>query len=297
MQVIRISMGEKAGAGPEANSSPAILRDPLAAAGLVIILGFIAVGVLAPFLAPHDPVDVNLDQTLLAPCREYPLGTDQLGRCLLSRIIWGTRVSLTTSFLVLLAILAISIPYGLLSGWFGGWVDNLLMRVVDVLLAFPNIILALVIAGMLGPSLTNTMLALASVSWVGFARLIRGLVLQVKKQEFILAARALGASSTRILFHHVLPNIIGPVVVLATLDLGWIILSISGLSFIGLGAQPPTPEWGTMLSDSRPYFQVEPNLMLFPGLAIMLTVLGFNLLGDGLRDAFDPRGDVKAKWK
>lgn len=297
MQVIRISMGEKAGAGPGANSPPAILRDPLAAAGLVIILGFIAVGVLAPFLAPHNPVDVNLDQTLLTPCKEYPLGTDQLGRCLLSRIIWGTRVSLTTSFLVLLAILGISIPYGLISGWFGGWVDNLLMRIVDVLLAFPNIILALVIAGMLGPSLTNTMLALAGVSWVGFARLIRGLVLQVKKQEFILAARALGASDLRILFSHVLPNIIGPVLVLATLDLGWIILSISGLSFIGLGAQPPTPEWGTMLSDSRPYFQVEPNLMLFPGLAIMLTVLGFNLLGDGLRDVFDPRGDVKAKWK
>ncbi len=295
MQEARI-LKEKIGVRPEAAGLLKICQDPLAFAGLVIVLGFIAVGVLAPFLAPHDPVDANLDQALLAPCKEYPLGTDQLGRCLLSRIIWGTRVSLTTSFIVLLAILGISIPYGLISGWFGGRVDNLLMRIVDVLLAFPNIILALVIAGMLGPSLTNTMLALAGVSWVSFARLIRGLVLQIKKQEFILAARALGASSLWVLSRHVLPNVIGPVVVLATLDLGWIILSISGLSFIGLGAQPPAPEWGTMLSDSRPYFQVEPNLMLFPGLAIMLAVLGFNLLGDGLRDVLDPRESVKGKW-
>ncbi|MDH7578788.1 MAG: ABC transporter permease subunit [Bacillota bacterium] len=295
MQEARLLRG-KIGVRPEAVGLLKICQDPLAFAGLLIVLGFIVVGVLAPFLTPHDPVDANLDQPLLAPCKEYPLGTDQLGRCLLSRIIWGTRVSLATSFIVLLAILGISIPYGLISGWFGGRVDNLLMRIVDVLLAFPNIILALVIAGMLGPSLTNTMLALAGVSWVSFARLIRGLVLQIKKQEFILAARALGASSLWILSRYVLPNVIGPVVVLATLDLGWIILSISGLSFIGLGAQPPTPEWGTMLSDSRAYFQVEPNLMLFPGLAIMLAVLGFNLLGDGLRDVLDPRESVRGKW-
>jgi len=272
-----------------------LFQNRLAVAGLVVILGIAGAGLLAPYLAPHDPVAVNLTQRLLSPCADYPLGTDHLGRCVLSRLIWGTRISLTTSFLVLVVIMSISIPCGMLAGWCGGYVDNLLMRIVDMLLAFPRFVLALVIAGMLGPSLTNTMLALAAVSWVGFARLIRGLVLQIKEQKFILAARALGAPAWKILPGHVFPNLAGPVVVLATLDMGWVILSISGLSFLGLGAQPPLPEWGTMINDSRPYFQVVPNLMLFPGPTIVLAVLGFNLLGDGLRDVLDPRGYVRKK--
>jgi len=196
--------------------------------------------VFAPCLAPHDPLAVDLGQSRLLPSSTVcPLGTDHLGRCVLSRLIWGTRVSLSISFLVLLTIMGISIPYGMLAGWCGGRVDNLLMRLVDVLLAFPRLIFALVIAGMLGPGLTNVMLA--------------------------------------------------------RIDMGWLILGISGLSFLGLGAQPPTPEWGTMLNDSRPYFQVAPNLMLYPGLAIMLAVLDFNLPGDGLRDVLDPRGFTRRR--
>jgi len=280
-------------------SLPARLRrlfaDRLAVLGVLLLAGFILVGIFAPYLAPNDPVAVDLGKRFLPSSTVYPLGTDHLGRCVLSRLIWGTRVSLSTSFLVLLTIIGISIPYGMLAGWCGGRIDNLLMRLVDTLLAFPRLIFALVIAGMLGPSLINIMLALGAVSWVRFARLIRGLVLQVKEREFILAARACGTSARRILFTHILPNIIGPVVVLATLDMGWLILGISGLSFLGLGAQPPTPEWGTMLNDSRPYFQVAPNLMLYPGLVIMLAVLAFNLLGDGLRDVLDPRGFTRRR--
>ena len=272
-----------------------LLADRLAALGVLLLAGFILVGVFAPYLAPHDPVAVELGKRLLPSGEVYPLGTDHLGRCVLSRLIWGTRVSLSTSFLVLITIMGISIPYGMLAGWCGGRVDNLLMRLVDILLAFPRLIFALVIAGMLGPSLTNVMLALGAVSWVRFARLIRGLVLQVREREFVLAARGCGTSARRILFTHILPNIIGPLVVLATLDMGWLILGISGLSFLGLGAQPPTPEWGTMLNDSRPYFQVAHNLMLYPGLAIMLAVLAFNLLGDGLRDVLDPHGFTRRR--
>lgn len=280
-------------------SLPAWLRrlfaDRLAVMGVLLLAGLILIGIFAPCLSPHDPVAVDLGKRLLPSNTVYPLGTDHLGRCVLSRIIWGTRVSLSTSFLVLITIMGISIPYGMLAGWCGGRIDNLLMRLVDILLAFPRLIFALVIAGMLGPSLTNIMLALGAVSWVRFARLIRGLVLQVKEREFVLAARACGTPARRILSTHILPNIIGPVVVLATLDMGWLILGISGLSFLGLGVQPPTPEWGAMLNDSRPYFQVAPNLMLYPGLAIMLAVLAFNLLGDGLRDVLDPRGFTRRR--
>ncbi|MCL6478451.1 MAG: ABC transporter permease subunit [Peptococcaceae bacterium] len=267
-----------------------LFADRLAVLGVLLLAAFILIGLLAPYLAPNDPVAVDLGRRLLPSSAAYPLGTDHLGRCVLSRLIWGTRVSLSTSFIVLLTIMGISIPFGMLAGWCGGLMDGLLMRLVDILLAFPRLIFALVIAGMLGPSLANTMLAVGAVSWVGFARLIRGLVLQVKERDFIQAARVCGTPPRRILTAHVLPNIAGPLVVLATLDMGWLILSISGLSFLGLGAQPPTPEWGAMLNDSRPYFQVAPNLMLYPGLAVMLAVLAFNLLGDGLRDLLDPRG-------
>jgi peptide/nickel transport system permease protein len=295
-QTLSREVGEKTVITP---SRPARLRrllaDRLAVLGVILLAGFILAGVFAPCLAPHDPLAVDLGQRLLPSSTVYPLGTDHLGRCVLSRLIWGTRVSLSTSFIVLLTIMGISIPYGMLAGWCGGRVDNLLMRLVDVLLAFPRLIFALVIAGMLGPGLTNVMLALGAVSWVRIARLIRGLVLQIKEREFVLAARACGTPAGRILSAHILPNIIGPVVVLATLDMGWLILGISGLSFLGLGAQPPTPEWGTMLNDSRPYFQVAPNLMLYPGLAIMLAVLAFNLLGDGLRDVLDPRGFTRRR--
>ncbi len=269
--------------------------DGLAVLGFLLLACFVLAGVFAPLLSPHDPAAVDLGKRFLPSSEVYPLGTDHLGRCVFSRIIWGTRVSLSTSVIVLITILFISVPYGMLAGWCGGRVDNLLMRLVDTILAFPRLVFALVIAGMLGPSLINVMLALAAVSWVRFARLVRGFVIQIKEREFILAARACGTPPWRIVCTHILPNIAGPLLVLATLDMGWIILGISGLSFLGLGAQPPVPEWGAMLNDSRIYFQVAPGLMLYPGLAIMLAVLSFNLLGDGLRDAMDPRGFSRQK--
>ncbi|KUK36368.1 MAG: Binding-protein-dependent transport systems inner membrane component [Thermacetogenium phaeum] len=268
-------------------------QDKLALLGLVIILAVMAVAVFAPYIAPNDPVKVDLAQRLAPPGAPYPLGTDHLGRCLLSRLIYGTRPSLTTAALALSAIMLIGIPLGTLAGYCGGWVDNVIMRLVDVLLAFPGLILALVIAGMLGPGLLNVMLALSAVWWVGYARVIRGMVLSVKEKEFVLAARACGTSELGIISRHILPNVLSPVIVLATLDMGKLILAISGLSFLGLGAQPPTPEWGAMLNDGRPYLQVAPQLMIYPGLAIMTVVLAFNFLGDGLRDALDPRGTTK----
>ncbi|MCL6477348.1 MAG: nickel ABC transporter permease subunit NikC [Peptococcaceae bacterium] len=267
-----------------------LAKDKLALAGLVIVILIILVGVFAPYLMPNDPVKVSLDQRLAPPSSAYPLGTDHLGRCLLSRLILGTRISLSVSAIVLLTILVISIPVGTIAGYVGGRVDNLLMRFVDILLAFPDLILALVIAGMLGPGLLNVMLAMSAVWWVGYARVIRGLVLSVKEKEYIMAARACGTPEWAIVIRHILPNVSSPVIVLATLDVGRLILSISGLSFLGLGAQPPTPEWGSMLNDGRSYMQVAPQLMVYPGLAIMIVALAFNLLGDGLRDALDPRG-------
>ncbi|MBV1770172.1 MAG: ABC transporter permease subunit, partial [Candidatus Desulforudis sp.] len=223
----------------------------------------------------------------------FPLGTDHLGRCILSRLIYGTQVSLPIAGLTLAVIILIGIPIGILSGYCGGRVDNIIMRVVDVLLAFPSLVLALVIAGMLGPGLINVLIALASVWWVEYARFVRAIVLSVKAKEFVLAARASGTSDVGIMTRHILPDVLSPVIVLATLDMGKLILVISGLSFLGLGAQPPAPEWGAMLNDGRPYLQVAPQLMLYPGLAIMTVVLAFNLLGDGLRDALDPRDTVR----
>ncbi|HHY30949.1 MAG TPA: nickel ABC transporter permease subunit NikC [Syntrophaceticus sp.] len=267
-----------------------LAKDKLALLGLVIAILVILVGVFAPYLMPNDPVKVLLDKRLLSPSSAYPLGTDHLGRCLLSRLIFGTRVSLSTAAIALFTIMLISIPVGTIAGYMGGWVDNLLMRLVDILLAFPSLILALVIAGMLGPGLLNVMMAVSAVGWVGYARVIRGLVLSVKEKEYVMAARACGTPEWAIVIKHILPNVLSPVIVLATLDIGSLVLSISGLSFLGLGAQPPTPEWGSMLNDGRPYMQVAPQLMVYPGIAIMIVVLAFNLLGDGLRDALDPRG-------
>lgn len=270
-----------------------LLADKLALAGLVIILAVVTVGIMAPYLAPNDPEKIVLSQKLAAPSAAYPLGTDHLGRCILSRLIYGTRLSLSTAAIALVTIMLISIPLGTLSGYLGGRLDNLVMRVIDVLLAFPGLVLALVIAGMLGPGLMNVMIATAAVWWVGYARVIRGVVLSVREKEFVLAARSSGTSHFGIIVRHILPNVLSPVIVLATLDMGSLILAISGLSFLGLGAQPPTPEWGAMLNDGRPYMQVVPRLMVYPGLAIMTVVLAFNLLGDGLRDALDPKGTTR----
>jgi peptide/nickel transport system permease protein len=262
-------------------------RLALIGAGIILVLIFIAI--LAPFIAPHDPIEQNLEHRLLPPNAEYPLGTDNLGRCILSRLIHGTSVSLQIGVIVVGIAATTGVTLGLIAGYRGGLVDELIMRIVDVLLAFPGIILALAIAGILGPSLYNVMLALAVVGWTSYARVVRGSVLSVKEKEFVEAARALGAGEARIMFRHILPNVTAPVIVMATLGMAHVILAAAALSFLGLGAQPPTPEWGSMLNDGRAFMRTAPHLTIFPGLAIMVTVLAFNFLGDGLRDVLDPR--------
>ncbi|MCL0046986.1 ABC transporter permease, partial [Thermodesulfovibrionales bacterium] len=237
----------------------------------------------------HDPIEQNLEHRLLSPNTEYLLGTDNLGRCILSRLIHGTSVSLQIGIMVVGIAAFVGVTLGLVAGYRGGLIDELIMRIVDILLAFPGIILALVIAGILGPSLFNVMLALAVVGWTSYARVVRGAVLSVKEKEFVEAAQALGAGEARIMFRHILPNVMAPVIVMATLGMAHVILAAAALGFLGLGAQPPTPEWGSMLNDGRAFMRTAPHLTIFPGLAIMVTVLAFNFLGDGLRDALDPR--------
>jgi peptide/nickel transport system permease protein len=266
-----------------------LLREPASLLGLGLVLAALAGALLAPWLAPYDPTAVDLERRLQGPSGLHPLGTDHLGRDELSRLLHGGRTTLGAALVVLAAVMGIALAVGAVSGYWGGWLDSLLMALVDLLLAFPGLVLAVAIAGTLGPSFLNLLAALAAVWWAGYARLVRGMVLAARQREYVEAARAMGAGPLRIMVTHIWPNIMGPVAVLATLDLGWIILGISGLSFLGLGAQPPTPEWGAMLNDARPFLQSSPRLLLAPGAAIVLAVLGFNLLGDGLRDLLDPR--------
>lgn len=265
-----------------------VLRDGTARIGLLIVALLVVVAVLAPVISPYDPLAITGDR-LESPSWTHPLGTDRLGRDLFSRMLHGARLSLGTAFLASVLIMALGVLAGSLAGYAGGLVDAVLMRVVDTILAFPSLILALAVAGLFQPSLTALMVALASVWWVGYARLIRGLILSVRERQFIEAARVAGASRRRVLVRHVLPHVLPPVIVLATLEMGVIILAVSGLNFLGLGVQPPTPEWGALLNDGRAFFFSAPHVMLFPGLAISLAVLGFNLLGDGLRDVLDPK--------
>lgn len=266
-----------------------LVKDPMALIGLLLIVAILSVALLAPWIAPHDPVQMSTEHRLEKPSSAYFLGTDHLGRCILSRIMFGARISLGISFLVLVMIMSVGILVGTISGYLGGKTDYVIVGIIDVLLAFPGLILALVIAGMLGPSITNVMIAMASVQWVGYARIIRGMVASIKEKEYVQAARSGGSRHLPLIIRHILPNAISPVIVLATLDMGSTILAISGLSFLGLGAQPPNPEWGAMLNDGRPYMNMAPWIMIFPGMAILITVLAFNLMGDGLRDFFDPR--------
>jgi peptide/nickel transport system permease protein len=258
-------------------------------AGLAIV-GLVALAAIAASLiAPHDPAAVDGRAILAPPGGAHWLGTDNLGRDIFSRIVYGARWSLGAAALAAAAIVLIGVTIGVISGYLGGAIDDLLMRAVDVLLAFPSIVLALAIVGTLGPSLKNVMIGMIAIWWVDYARIVRSLTLGLRESEYVTAARCLGASAPRIMLRHVLPNVLPSVLVLATLELGGLMLAISGLSFLGLGAQPPTPEWGTMLNDGRPFFQRAPQLMLYPGLAITLVVVGCNLLGDGLRDVLDPR--------
>lgn len=254
------------------------------------ILGFfILAAIFAGNLAPHDPEKANLELRLKEPCKEYPLGTDHLGRCVLSRIIFGARVSLSVGLLVVSSSLGLGLAIGTLSGYYGGWTDEIVMRAVDAFLAFPSLLLALGIAGLFGAGFTNLVIALIVVDWAGYARLARGSVMSVKEQDYIKASKGLGAGDMHVIVRHVLPNIISPLIVMATIGMGYVILSSAGLSFLGFGVQPPTPEWGSMLSEGKIYIRSAPYIMIFPGLAIILTVLAFNYLGDELRDMLDPR--------
>lgn len=269
-------------------------KNKMALIGLAIILLLGIVAAIAPVLAPHHPYEQDLEKAFLPPSLEYPFGTDDFGRCIFSRIIFGTRISLAIGVVVTTISAVAGIILGMLAGFFGGMLDEVIMRIVDIFLAFPGLILALVIAGLLGPGMFNVLFALSLVGWMGYARVVRGVVLAEKEKNFVETARALGAGSLYIMYRHLLPNVLAPVIVMATLGIGQAILAAAGLSFLGLGAQPPVPVWGSMLSDGKIYLQTAPHLTIFPGLAIMVTVLSFNFLGDGLRDLSDPRLREKA---
>ena len=268
---------------------PVWRRSPLTVAGLALIVLLALIAVSAPLIAPADPLKQVLSTRLKPPSADHWLGTDQLGRDILSRMIYGARISLLIGTVVVGLAASIGTFVGLVAGYAGGWLDEGLMRVTDVFFAFPALILAMAISGALGPSLTNAMIAIAVVSWPVYARLVRAQVLSLREREFVEAARGLGASADRIVWQHILPNTLAPLLVQASFDMGGAILSAAGLSFIGFGTQPPTAEWGVMISEGRNYIATHSWLSLFPGLAILLTVAAFNLIGDGLRDALDPR--------
>lgn len=278
------------GTAAGSNSLRQVLCRPQTAVGTVIIVSIAGIAILGPELLGTDPMTQDLSNRLQPPSLAHPFGTDRLGRDVFARIVHGARVSLGIAVAVTAIRLVIGVAVGLLAGYGGGWVDELLMRVVDLLFAFPGIVLALVIAGIAGPSLTNVLLALAVVGWGTYARVVRSEVLSVRERDYVTASRLSGTPHHRIVLEHVLPNVLGPTIVLATLDIGTVVLATAGLSFLGLGAQPPTPEWGTMIAAGRHYLQTAWWLVNVPGLAIVVTVLGFTLLGDGLRDVLDPEG-------
>jgi len=258
--------------------------------GALILILLLGVAILAPVLAPHHPTEQNLEMDLLASSKDYPLRTDKLGRDILSRILYGARISVLVGSSTVSVSLLIGLLVGSLSGYFGGWVDQLLMRLVDILLAFPGILLAIAFTAVLGPGLNHVILALCLIGWTGYARLVRGEVLAIREREYIHAAQALGGSPGRIVLLHMLPNILPPLLIQGTFGMAAAIIAEGSLSFLGLGVQPPTPSWGSMLNEGRQFLLVAPHLTTFPGLAIIITVLGLNLLGDGLRDWLEKKG-------
>jgi peptide/nickel transport system permease protein len=262
-----------------------LLSRKIARLGLVIILFIFIIALGAPLIAPNDPLAVDMSVRFQKPGGNYWLGADNLGRCVASRLIWGARLSLFYSLSVLAIILGIGVPAGLLAGYAGGAIDACIMRVVDIGLATPSLLLAMAVVGALGPGVRNLVIAMGMVWWTPYARLIRSMTMQMKEQSFMLAARAAGCSHGQMIFRHILPNIAPAIIVTATLEIGSIILAIATYSFLGLGEQPPTPEWGVMLSDGREFLQTRPQMILYPGFLIIITVLGFNFLGEGLKSA------------
>ncbi len=263
-------------------------NNPLAVAGFVLVSAVILVALAAPFLGLAGPNAIDALHRLEGPTLRHLFGTDDLGRDVFSRIAWGARWSLAAVGVATALIMSIGVSLGIIAGYYGGLVDEILMRIVDVFLALPSLLLALAIAGILGSGFGSVLFALIAVWWAGYARLVRGLVVGLRERDFIAGARALGGSNGHVMIQHVLPNVLPPVLILATIEMGDLILAVAALGFLGVGVHSPDPEWGTMVSDARPFFLSAPRLMVLPGLAIMLTVVAFNLIGDGLRDALDP---------
>jgi peptide/nickel transport system permease protein len=267
-------------------------RSPLSIIGFFIVAAFFLVALIGPLIAPYpqDAVGaVHMAQKLKAPDSTFWFGTDEMGRDIFTRVVLGTKISLQIGTIIVVVAMGIGVPLGITAGFMGGWVNETIMRITDIFLSIPGLILALAIIGALGPGIINSMIALSLVWWPGYVRLVQGKTLSLKEESFIEAARSVGAGNARIVFFHILPNCTSPIIVKASMDMGMAILAAAGLGFIGVGAQPPAPEWGAMISVARNYL---PNwwwFATFPGLAIFITVLGFNLLGDGLRDILDPQ--------
>lgn len=257
--------------------------------GLGFITLVILMAVFADYISPYDPIEIVSGKRGVGPSPAHPLGWDHVGRDLLSRVIHGSRVALTVGLVASAVAVLIGVTVGVTAGYFGGWTESTLMRLTDTLMAFPLIALLIMLAAVLGPSLTTTLIVIGTTTWAVYARVVRADVLSLKEKEFIIAARALGVKDSRIIVRHMLPNVLAPVIVLATLGIGSIIILESALSFLGLGIQPPNPSWGGTLADGRAFITLYPHISIFPGIMIFLTVLAFNLFGDGLRDALDPR--------
>lgn len=264
-------------------------KNKRAKIGLWMVAIFVIVAIFARWIAPYDPIEQNMQVMLETPSLSHPFGTDEFGRDIFSRIIYGAQISLMIGIVGVLISVLFGVALGTLSGFFGGFVDSLIMRIMDIFMAFPSFLLALAIVSVLGPGMINVMIAIGIFSVPTFARVSRSAVIAIKNKEFIEAARAMGATNARIIFKHLIPNSIAPIIVLSTLRIATAILTAAGLSFLGMGAQPPTPEWGAMLSTGREYLRAAPHVSTIPGLAIMFMVLSFNMLGDGLRDALDPK--------
>jgi len=269
-----------------------LTRSPLSVIGFFLVAVFLIIALIGPMIILY-PGDIkgaiHMDQKLRPPSSAHPFGTDEVGRDIYSRVIIGTRLSLQIGLIIIFVAMGIGIPLGIIAGYVGGWLNEIIMRVTDVFLSIPGLLLALAIVGALGPGIKNAMLALSIVWWPGYVRLVQGKTLSLKEESFVEAAKSIGASKLRIIFSHILPNCTSPIIVKASMDMGMAILFAANLGFIGVGAQPPEPEWGAMISTGRNYLPDHWWMATFPGLAILITVLGFNLLGDGLRDVLDPQ--------
>jgi len=267
-------------------------RSPLSIIGLILVFVFFFMALAGPWIITH-PEDVtgavHITEKLQPPSRAHLFGTDEVGRDIYSRVIMGTRISLQIGLIIVFVAMGIGVTLGVVAGYLGGWVNEVIMRITDIFLSVPGLLLALAIVGVLGPGITNAMVALSIVWWPGYVRLVQGKTLALREESFVEAARSLGASRVRTLFSHILPNCTSPIIVKASMDMGMAILFAANLGFIGVGAQPPEPEWGAMISAGRNYLMDHWWMATFPGLAILITVLGFNLLGDGLRDVLDPQ--------